>query len=281
MVAAILSAAARPTGLLGRRPPQVRETTEESPKVGQRASRAGNGHVATSEYKEEGGLLQRTADWVSSIRGDEGSGLSAEQQKQRNAAASGQIRPSGWNRRGEENKIASGQGQNPDNRGIGLTQPQGQEPRPPDKDASSTVSFKSCDSPRTAASVESLTADADTGRVGDGGGKRWPSVSRIPQLVSSVTGAASGRKPRGESASKELVVTEKKSMECDNVTALGGFSPSSNARNATIPERGTVCTAGPLDAIFLQAAGAAGGGPRLNALAAIGRPRVRSESPSR
>ena len=169
--------------------------------------------------------------------------------------------------------------------------------RPSEPDASSatpTPSFKSCDSPRTAASVESLTAGDDSCSCQSGGGRRWPSVSRIPQLVPQVD----ARRPQGGAASGPTV---SKDSDGDNSPVTSGESTTTAATTQGMAAAGeasakpvrltsSTAVAAPPErragredmACWLPAQMAAFRQPTASkAVADTGRLRVRSESPSR
>ena len=276
LVAAIL--VARPSGLLGRRPPQVREA-EEGHRTQEAARETSAAHAPGSGGDKNVGLGQRTAEWVRSIRGDEGSGLTADR-KLLQTGPRGRDSVTAFKQRGGDG-IAGGpelQKQRAGEVEIGPPSPGLPTHEQSYQEVSITLSFKSCDSPKTAASVESLLAD-DAGS--SGGGKRWPSASRIPLLV-SVTSArevtADSRRAPGPPAG-----TRKRSEESDSEARRGKTCALTN--NSCVkgdsgpPERGVVVADravwSPLSSSCFSAV------HNKNALAAIGRLRVRSESPSR
>jgi hypothetical protein len=223
---------------------------------------------------------QRTAEWVQKIRGDEGSGLTLDRMRpplkaaDRTAGAGpGRFIPGYVLRRGgavvgTENSGAEKEHRPPPDRGAAKDDPfvgqQAKLPSPQEDDAaSSTVSFESCESPRTATttSLESLLANSS----GDGGsvaGKRWPSVSRIPLLAVGQSVSAGDRDDRNKNMISSKLLSLANS--CDGAAPKGV-----RLYNSSVPQRGAVV------------ANSTGKNEVADFSIAGGRLRVRSESPSR
>ncbi len=146
---------------------------------------------------------------------------------------------------------------------------------PPQEDdaASSTVSFESCESPpRTATtiSLESLLANSSGGGGGGVAGKRWPSVSRIPLMVTAAAETtAVGQSVSGDRNDRSKNTKSNKLLSlansCDGVVAPKG----ARRYNSSVPQRGAVV------------ANSTGKNELADFSIAGGRLRVRSESPSR
>jgi hypothetical protein len=219
---------------------------------------------------------QRTAEWVQKIRGDEGSGLTLDRMRppvkaadQTAGAGPGRFIPPAYLRRqggavvGTENSGAEKE-QGPQ-KGESLVGQQANMPPPHEDDAtSSTVSFESCESPRSATttSLDSLLANSSGGGGSGVAGKRWPSVSRIPLMMAVGQSVSGDRDDRSKNMKNSRLLSLANSRD--------GAAPKGVGRyNSSVPHRGAVVT----------------NSTEKNELAdfsiAGGRLRVRSESPSR
>jgi hypothetical protein len=227
---------------------------------------------------------QRTAEWVQKIRGDEGSGLTLDRMRplikaaDRTAGAGGPgrfIPPAYVLRRGGAVVGTESEAEKEQKGDPFVGQQSNLPPSSPQEDdaASSTVSFESCESPprtTTTISLDSLLANSSSGGGGGGvAGKRWPSVSRIPLMVTVAETTAVGQSISGDrnDRSKNMKSSKLLSLEdsCDGVAAPKGV----RRYNSSVPQRGAVV------------ANSTGKNELADFSIAGGRLRVRSESPSR
>jgi hypothetical protein len=226
--------------------------------------------VATAAVVEN----QRTAEWVEKIRGDEGSGLTLDRLRPPLKAAAGagpgRFIPPAYLRRQGGAVVGTESGAEKEQKGESFVGQQANlPPSSPQEDdaASSTVSFESCESPprtATTTSMDSLLANSSGGDGGSVAGKRWPSVSRIPLMVTATETTAVGDR---DARSKNMKTSKLLSLanSCDGVAAPKGVG----RYNSSVPQRGAVV------------ANSTGKNELADFSIAGGRLRVRSESPSR